>query len=41
LKTWPANLIDRRMSNPWGVMLDDGVAALQAAIVMRLLALAL
>jgi phosphatidylglycerophosphatase A len=38
IKPWPANLIDRRMQNGAGVMLDDLVAAIYANIVLQVIA---
>ena len=37
IKPWPANLIDRRMRNGAGVMLDDLAAAIYANIVLQLI----
>ena len=36
IKLWPANRLDQWVSK-WGVMLDDGVAALQSALCLTLL----
>jgi phosphatidylglycerophosphatase A len=38
IKPWPANLIDRRMQNGAGVMLDDLAAAIYANIVLQVIA---
>lgn len=38
IKPWPANLIDRRMRNGAGVMLDDLAAAIYANIVLQVIA---
>ncbi|MEM7023316.1 MAG: phosphatidylglycerophosphatase A [Pseudomonadota bacterium] len=35
-KPWPANWIDRRMEGAWGVMLDDVVAGIYAALAAML-----
>ena len=37
IKPWPANLIDRRMQNGAGVMLDDLVAAIYANIALHMI----
>jgi len=37
VKVPPANIIDRRLKNGWGVVLDDMVAGLYACIVLHLL----
>jgi len=37
IKPWPANLIDRRMRNGAGVMLDDLAAAIYANIVLQVI----
>jgi phosphatidylglycerophosphatase A len=37
IKPWPANLIDRKMRNGAGVMLDDLAAAIYANIVLHLI----
>lgn len=37
IKPWPANLIDRRMRNGAGVMLDDLAAAIYANIALHLI----
>jgi phosphatidylglycerophosphatase A len=37
IKPWPAGLIDRRMRNGAGVMLDDLAAAIYANIVLRVI----
>jgi phosphatidylglycerophosphatase A len=37
IKPWPANLIDRRMRNGAGVMLDDLAAAIYANIALQLI----
>jgi phosphatidylglycerophosphatase A len=37
LEAWPASLIDRRMRNGAGVMLDDLAAAIYANIVLHVL----
>jgi phosphatidylglycerophosphatase A len=37
VKPWPASLIDRRMRNGAGVMLDDLAAAIYANIVLRVI----
>jgi phosphatidylglycerophosphatase A len=37
VKPWPAGLIDRRMRNGAGVMLDDLAAAIYANIVLRVI----
>ena len=34
LKPWPANKVDRKLKNGFGVMLDDVVAAIYAAIIL-------
>ena len=34
VKPWPASLVDRRMKNGIGVMLDDVVAAIYAAVLL-------
>ena len=34
LKPWPANKVDSKMKNGFGVMLDDVVAAIYAASVL-------
>ena len=41
IKPWPANLVDRRMKNGFGVMLDDLLAALYAIASLALLHAAL
>jgi phosphatidylglycerophosphatase A len=38
IKPWPASLIDRRMRNGAGVMLDDLAAAIYANIVLQVIA---
>jgi phosphatidylglycerophosphatase A len=38
IKPWPASVIDRRMRNGAGVMLDDLAAALYANIVLQVIA---
>ena len=40
VKPWPANWCDQRMPGAWGVMLDDIVAGVYAAIALHLIALA-
>ncbi|MCB9964093.1 MAG: phosphatidylglycerophosphatase A [Rhodospirillales bacterium] len=40
LKPWPISWIDRRVTGGWGVMLDDVVAGIFAAIVFTLIGLA-
>jgi phosphatidylglycerophosphatase A len=37
IKPWPANVIDRRMRNGAGVMLDDLAAAIYANIVLQVI----
>jgi phosphatidylglycerophosphatase A len=37
IKPWPASLIDRRMRNGAGVMLDDFAAAIYANIVLQVI----
>jgi phosphatidylglycerophosphatase A len=37
IKPWPASMIDRRMRNGWGVMLDDLAAAIYANIVLHVI----
>ena len=37
VKVPPANIIDRRLKNGWGVVLDDVVAGLYACVVLHLL----
>jgi len=37
IKPWPANVIDRRMRNGTGVMLDDLAAAIYANIVLQMI----
>jgi phosphatidylglycerophosphatase A len=32
MKPWPASWIDRELAGPWGVMLDDVVAGIYAAL---------
>jgi phosphatidylglycerophosphatase A len=34
LKPWPVNCLDKRFHGPWGVMLDDVMAGIYAAIVL-------
>jgi phosphatidylglycerophosphatase A len=41
IKPWPASLIDRRMRNGAGVMLDDLAAAIYANIVLHVIVLVL
>ncbi len=37
VKVPPANIIDRRLKNGWGVVLDDVVAGVYACVVVHLL----
>jgi phosphatidylglycerophosphatase A len=37
VKVFPANIIDRRLKNGWGVVLDDVVAGVYACVVVHLL----
>jgi phosphatidylglycerophosphatase A len=37
IKPWPANVIDHRMRNGAGVMLDDLAAAIYANIVLQVI----
>jgi phosphatidylglycerophosphatase A len=37
VKVSPANIIDRRLKNGWGVVLDDVVAGVYACVVLHLL----
>ncbi len=37
VKVPPANIIDRRMENGWGVVLDDVVAGVYACVILHLL----
>ena len=37
VKVSPANIIDRRLKNGWGVVLDDVVAGMYACVVVHLL----
>lgn len=34
LKPWPVNWLDKRFHGPWGVMLDDVMAGIYAALVL-------
>ena len=36
-KPWPVSLIDRRMKNALGIMLDDIAAAIYAIVVIQLI----
>jgi phosphatidylglycerophosphatase A len=36
LKVWPANVIDRKGSGGWGIMLDDAVSGIQGAIILNI-----